>query len=495
MNLKSYIIDITISNENKESEKNIGTQNTNAKIQIVDKSEESCPDILTNPIKHTIFDKKISDSSQAVVDTCQDEIDNNDNSNLVNENVNYNIVENKHISQLPKEDTEDTNNLINEDVNVSKEIVSTKGPVTQLEDIDISKSIIDKKTNVNNTSTPESKTSESKTPESKTSESKNSESKTSESKNSDTDNTLKNSLINDKLSNIVGTKDESDNLIIRTNVSECVDGCCKNIQNNEITKCIANFINCEENKPSEYILNSAKKKLQCDTESCVLSHHDFNRFLINKFGTNSVAKRVLDRDLKAKGPRHSTNLLSNYNIDDTLIRWAREFKTFYPCPFSMIDFKWTNNEFNQINLADVVSGNASYIDPLYGSITKKFDTFGCVLNTDNSYGRGKHWVCMFADFRSDIWTIEYFNSSGNPPCKDVMEWMENQRSRLLHLNNTVLCIPTTSIVHQKSNTECGMYVLFYIRCRLDGTKYKYFAKHRIKDEVVTNFRTHVFRKY
>lgn len=281
-------------------------------------------------------------------------------------------------------------------------------------------------------------------------------------------------------------------LLTNTDESECLNGC-TTCSSKPLVNLMSKFIN--EKGDDNTVVEKIEKVLKCDSESCVLVNPDFNKFVENETGSNNIIKYELHKNFKTKGPRDNTNLLSNYNIDDTLVRWAREFKDFYPCPFSMIDFKTVVNDFCTINLADVISGKASYVDPIDGVQKGPFKTYGCVLNTDVSTGRGKHWVCVFVDCRSNLWTVEYFNSSGNPPHADVREWMEVQRSNLLKIHNNVETITVTNIVHQKSNTECGMYVLYYIRSRLDGISYKHFLTKRIEDADVTKFRKHVFRKH
>lgn len=281
-------------------------------------------------------------------------------------------------------------------------------------------------------------------------------------------------------------------LLTNTDESECTNGC-TTCSSKPVVKLMSKFINTTENDTA--VIEKIEKVLKCDSESCVLVNPEFSKFVEKETGSNNIIKYELHKNFKTKGPRNSTDLLSNYNIDETLIRWAREFKDFYPSPFSMIDFKTVMNDFCTINLTDVVSGKVSHRDPINGINHGPFKTYGCVLNTDVSTGRGKHWVCIFVDCRSNVWTIEYFNSSGNPPHYDVNEWMEKQRSNLLKIHNNVETVTVTNIVHQKSNTECGMYVLYYIRSRLDGIPYKHFLTKRIEDADVTQFRKHVFRKY
>lgn len=301
-------------------------------------------------------------------------------------------------------------------------------------------------------------------------------------------------LINDSIisNDIINTNEIIGGLLTKTTESECTNEC-NTCSSKKTIKLMSKFVNATG--PENDIVEKIERELKCDSESCVLLNSTFKKFVEKETGNTDIITYDLQKNFKTRGPRNSTDLLSNYNIDETLLRWAREFKEFFPCPFSMIDFKIVTNDFGSINLDNVISGKALYKDPIDGIQRGPFKTYGCVLNTDISTGHGKHWVCIFVDCRSSIWTIEYFNSSGNPPHYDVSEWMENQRSNLLKLHDKVETITVTNLVHQKSNTECGMYVLYYIRSRLDGISYQHFLTKRIDDADVTKFRKHVFRKY
>jgi hypothetical protein len=55
-------------------------------------------------------------------------------------------------------------------------------------------------------------------------------------------------------------------------------------------------------------------------------------------------------------------------------------------------------------------------------------------------------------------------------------------------------LPVTDVRHQDSQTECGLYILFYIRARLEGRPCAEFARSRIPDAAMAEFRSHVFRE-
>jgi len=252
------------------------------------------------------------------------------------------------------------------------------------------------------------------------------------------------------------------------------------------------------------VIRRAANTMDCDSESCVLSHPSLLKFVVSKkIAPASIIERELETRFKAKGPRNSTALLSNYNIDETLQKWAHVYTDFYPCPFAMMDFDTNGDVFGNIDICDVLNGIAHVdLGPAHGRVKRPSKCFGCVVNTDVSSGPGKHWVAVMVDCRpDDDWHVEYFNSTGRPPPMAIVHWMEKTRNCLVKYraknSHTAPCgvktIAVTNVDHQESQTECGMYALFYIRRRLENTPHTFFFGDRIPDNAMTEFRTHVFR--
>lgn len=237
----------------------------------------------------------------------------------------------------------------------------------------------------------------------------------------------------------------------------------------------------------------AAKKTGCDSELCVLTSNLFQNYVVKK-GMIDEIKREVDIKFKPKGPRNNTELLSNFDIDGVMRKWAYKFDTFFPCPFAMMDFESNGDLFGEFGFQSMLEGNIAF-----EGMRKKFDCFGCVVNTDVSSGRGKHWVAVFVDCRKpDTWNVEYFNSVGNPPPKPMIRWMEKTRAELYdHRQRTgggeVLSIPVTDVDHQESQTECGLYSLYYIRRRIESTPHTFFQRKLVPDDAMTEFRKHVFR--
>jgi hypothetical protein len=251
------------------------------------------------------------------------------------------------------------------------------------------------------------------------------------------------------------------------------------------------------------VISLAALVLGCESEACVVTHPEVESHVAATAGAAALEamQKQSIAQFKPGGPRLTTELLSNFNIDWVQERWARTFKTHFNCPFAMMDFESAPYLFGRVGLDLVVEGKV--VQKVFCAAAgkgvpaqRKCRTFGCVLNTDVSSGPGKHWVCVFADARSPAeWTVEYFNSSGNPPPPAVTRWMENQAAcmrRMPSAGAAVRTLVVSNVQHQMTDTECGVYSLYYIRARLEGVPYTAFAEKRVPDSDMLEFRKNVF---
>ena len=237
----------------------------------------------------------------------------------------------------------------------------------------------------------------------------------------------------------------------------------------------------DEDIDSKIIVNTIKKKLNCKTEKCVLKHPSF----VENVNDIIIIKESLDR-FKPKGPANTTALLSNYDIDNLLRKLTNIHNNHYHMDFQMIDFMGTEND-PPTELGD--------LDMIYNIIEKEYKTFGVVINTDVRSGRGIHWFALFCDFRKIPFTIEYFNSSGSKPYREIQEWVirteRDIATRLPHTKPTPVMLK--GMVHQKdSETECGLYSIYYIWNRLNNISPDTFQARRIPDDDMIQFRTMCF---
>lgn len=245
--------------------------------------------------------------------------------------------------------------------------------------------------------------------------------------------------------------------------------------------------------PYEEMLNMimndvARKKIRCEGKQCL-------KILLKETGYTDEKEMMSARFsdlLKPHGPADSTNLLSNLDIEAVMEEFSRASikkepyypnGPFYHIKFEMSDFmKSITSELRDIDFNKMKSTG--------------FKTFGCVLNTDVWSGQGKHWVCIFGSFTKDkndkeLIDVEYFNSSGRPVdmYPTLLDWVDFKKKQGYNIKiRTVL--PYQGV--QESKTECGVWCLFYIQCRLEGKVPLYFIKKKTTDDHMIEGRGFLF---
>ncbi len=192
--------------------------------------------------------------------------------------------------------------------------------------------------------------------------------------------------------------------------------------------------------------------------------------------------------------------LNNTEIDTVQYHLYSNYKGYYYSNIHMIDlgmFDPQTKDYIDYNPMDLKS--IDFIKELKGSgvllDNGDLKSYGVVMNTDTSDGRGIHWFSIFMDFSSNPMTIEYFNSSGFD--------IKNKNFKMFLLNladkisvNVAPCkfIKVSDIQHQKSSTSnCGVYALYYLWKRLGGTPYTHFRDNKISDDHIVTFRKYFFR--
>lgn len=243
-------------------------------------------------------------------------------------------------------------------------------------------------------------------------------------------------------------------------------------------------ITASRGQPHE-IVEIAKKKLNCDTERCVIA-------AVTRSGALSPhVVATIRRRLKSAGPTDAT-LLNNINIDTVLQQWAATHRDFFAFNFNMRDYASHSFKDGEVlNTPDTLA-TIDFADLYLGS--SRYRCAACIVNSDVYEGAGKHWMALFADARGSEWTVEFFNSSGNAPAHEWINWMEKTKNRMLALRpgGKVSVIRATNIRQQHSKSECGVYSLFYVWARLNGVPASYFGAHRIADKFMFEFRQHIF---
>jgi hypothetical protein len=110
---------------------------------------------------------------------------------------------------------------------------------------------------------------------------------------------------------------------------------------------------------------------------------------------------------------------------------------------------------------------------------------GAVFNLDPHYKDGSHWVALAIDLKRNC--VYYFDSYGVEPPRQVARFM-----RYLTLQEPALRLESNGRRFQFSNSECGMYSMYFIIRMIEGESFKKFCKNRIDDKYMLNFRKVLF---
>lgn len=253
------------------------------------------------------------------------------------------------------------------------------------------------------------------------------------------------------------------------------------------SKCMSDAIIAKiKSKSNNLEFNSNLDKLLADKGATI----DELGFLLDKRTIGLVGEKEVIREIqenfKPVGPIDN-GLFSNFVIDNAIVHHL-----------SSLDEAFLGLDVNLMDFPEY-KGSLTKLKPSPGGVTfdKEHKHFGCVLNTLMTTGNLKkvgHWVAIYGDFRNPkLATIEYFNSSGNNPPKKVFEWMEQFAQDCTDKRGTkCIAVVASNIRHQKSDTECGIYAMYYLVARFIGISYKKFREDVIPDEHVNKFRAKMF---
>ena len=243
--------------------------------------------------------------------------------------------------------------------------------------------------------------------------------------------------------------------------------------------------------PKEIWRKLHQKIPECDRESCWLQK------VPNKYLQDKLKKELFSPVKPAEWRSKPNAWLSNFDIDAVIQQYEeanREFLFLGPTP---IDF-------------DTKKGGKCIWEELCRiNIVKEYRRgkrkFGVVFNLDTSEGPGTHWVSMFMDIGDPTPFLFYFNSTSEETpieVKDLMTRLEQQFNLIKPLKGRALRVmENRDMEHQRSNTECGMYSLFFIitcltrqtdpegkKMSVDELKEMFAGKTRIDDKLVERYR-------
>lgn len=234
-------------------------------------------------------------------------------------------------------------------------------------------------------------------------------------------------------------------------------------------------------------LNYAMENV-CDKESCWFDKqmNGINDFDMKKFKSDFAPKKPDSWSDKPDTWLNSTDILN------VMKQYEDAYPTFEFIGPSPIDFDDHHHN------GECVWKELCEFD-LETHLKKNKKKVGVVFNLDPHYKSGSHWVAMFIN--SDKKEVCYFDSYGEDPPKEIRKLGKRilkQSTELSEKFNNFkgFKFKVCSKRHQYSNSECGVYSLYFIIELLKGNKNSsFFSKTRIPDDYVKKFRDIYFNDF
>ncbi len=230
-------------------------------------------------------------------------------------------------------------------------------------------------------------------------------------------------------------------------------------------------------KESEAI-RSLMAKYECTSEMDLLFVPD----IISKLGKRAEEEK---KRFKTRATRHYLVGTFSRDQDDILWKWSKIFPFFIPAIARSYIKGEKKDSLDSLSIMKMRS--------IYG---EKLKATACPISiaTTEDGEAGFHAVGMFCDMRGKNWSIEYFDSGGVAPPLPVAAWMERERQDIMKRTGrkVVTSVMSGGLIHQTETTSCGLFVLIFIRRRLEGIPAEMFTKFKIPDEHAIDFRRRVY---
>jgi len=215
----------------------------------------------------------------------------------------------------------------------------------------------------------------------------------------------------------------------------------------------------------------------CKRESC---------WLRSKFMEGNLDSELLNYTFAPSAPKEwnakPNEWLSSLDIEGVMKQYENYYKCFEFLGPSPIDYDhhklygecvW--EELCNLNISEQMKRNINKI--------------GIILNTHPHNKGGEHWISMFVNIKRK--QIVYFDSNGNKPPTQVSKLMNEIKNQGKQLGIDFK-LYANEIEHQKTDSECGMYCLYFIIEMLKDNDLDYFLKNEIHDNKVFKLRKKYF---
>jgi hypothetical protein len=217
----------------------------------------------------------------------------------------------------------------------------------------------------------------------------------------------------------------------------------------------------------------------CDRESCWLKQN---------FIKDNLNRELLHSTFAPKSPStwsiNKNQWLTSLDIDKVMKQYEEVYKCFEFIGPSPIDFD-SHQTYNECVWEELCKFDLTYY------INKGKNKIGIIFNTDPHYKEGSHWISLFINIKDKY--IFYFDSNGDRVPKEIKKLIHRIKGQAIQLGINFKILDNYRIEHQRGNSECGMYSLYFIIQLLTENKPpEYFLNDRIDDDEMEKLRNKYF---
>ena len=228
------------------------------------------------------------------------------------------------------------------------------------------------------------------------------------------------------------------------------------------------------NNPRE-IWEQLRKNMStsCNSEACWLRHQCIKQDIDENLWLDTFAPKA-PKGWKAK----PHEWLSSIEIEQVMQQYEKKYKCFEFIGPSPIDYDkhllfgecvW--EELCKFSLLDMKKRGKSKI--------------GIIFNLDPHYKEGSHWVALFLNLKKK--KICYMDSYGDKLPRKIRKFTNMVKKQGAQMDE-VYTVEIVKRRHQYSESECGMYSLYFIIQLLQGRSLGHFQNQRITDKHMQRLR-------
>ena len=217
----------------------------------------------------------------------------------------------------------------------------------------------------------------------------------------------------------------------------------------------------------------------CNTESCWLRQQFMannldSELLVNTFAPNAPTKWLTNPN----------EWLNSMDLENVMKQYENKYHCFEFIGPSPIDFD--DHKLNGMCVWDELC-----TFDIKQKLEKGKTKIAVIFNLDPHYKSGSHWVSLFINIKKKF--IFFLDSNGDKIPKRINTLVKRIISQAKKFGLTLEFFQNYPRIHQKQNTECGIYSLYMIIQLLEDKKTpNYFINNRVPDKSMEKMRKKYF---